>query len=97
MALIKCEDCGKEVSSAATSCIGCGRPMSSANVEVANEEPLVVERKGGKYEMIGTLLILGSIVGCSMGMTYSGGASWMGLGAIGTIIGALIFLYGRFY
>ncbi len=27
MALLKCPDCGKEISDAAPSCIGCGRPM----------------------------------------------------------------------
>lgn len=30
MGMTKCPDCGKDISEAATSCIGCGRPMTSA-------------------------------------------------------------------
>lgn len=30
MALIKCKECGREVSSAATACPGCAHPMAGA-------------------------------------------------------------------
>src|SRR5262245_40765933 len=30
MALVKCPDCGRDISDAANSCIGCGRPMTAA-------------------------------------------------------------------
>lgn len=42
MALIQCEDCGKDVSDSAPACIHCGRPLresrSDANAELAKAE-----------------------------------------------------------
>lgn len=93
MALIKCDDCGREISQSAKNCIGCGKPI------IANEKSeTVVERKGGKFEMIGTLLILGSMGGCSVGMVASQmGGQWFVAGSIGSLIGIVVFLYGRFF
>ena len=62
------------------------------------EEPVMVERTGGKYEMVGTLIILASICGCAAGVSFSGmGGAWFGVGAVGFLIGIVIFLYGRFF
>lgn len=37
MALIKCSECGKEVSENAASCPNCGNPISNKQVTVNNE------------------------------------------------------------
>lgn len=44
MALIKCPECGKEISDKAHACIHCGYPLIPAALSVANEEKNVVER-----------------------------------------------------
>jgi len=69
MALVKCPDCGKEVSETAPMCIGCGRQM-----QVAQKVSGTTGRTGGKYELIGFLLILASTGGCSVGF-ISGGSN----------------------
>src|SRR5687767_3057807 len=43
MPLIKCPDCGKSVSDAAPSCIGCGRPMQQNKV-AAEVHPVPSDR-----------------------------------------------------
>src|SRR5438270_3936081 len=60
MPLVKCPDCGRDVSSAAPSCPQCGRPMAA----VAPPPPIA---SGGKEETLwhGTpswLLLLGKII-----------------------------------
>ncbi|PYQ59678.1 MAG: hypothetical protein DMF58_10800 [Acidobacteria bacterium] len=60
MPLVKCPDCGRDVSSAAPSCPQCGRPMAA----VAPPQP---QSSGGKEETLwhGTpswLLLLGKII-----------------------------------
>jgi hypothetical protein len=37
MALTSCPDCGKQISTAAPSCIGCGRPMMISRAEILQE------------------------------------------------------------
>ena len=93
MALIKCPDCGKDISDAAPTCIGCGRQMK-ATESVAVEK---TERTGGRYEMIGFLIILASMGSCSVGAASStGGGGWVGLSVAGFIVGFIVFLVGRF-
>lgn len=93
MALIACPDCGKGISDTAPTCIGCGRVMSASNKSGGEK---VTERKGGKYELIGTLLILVSMVGCIGGISVDM-KGFIPVGTIGFIIGTIIFLYGRFF
>lgn len=38
MALIKCEECGKEVSDKAAACVGCGSPIGPNVVKFAEED-----------------------------------------------------------
>lgn len=42
MALIKCPDCGKEVSDASATCVGCGRPIGKAKRSRKGEATLSV-------------------------------------------------------
>ena len=54
MPLITCPDCGREVSDAASACIGCGRPMEPAP---ASSEPLAQQ---GSSSVPGWAVIQGS-------------------------------------
>ena len=55
MPLMKCPDCGKDVSTLAPNCPQCGRPLAAV---VRNA--VQTQRKGDKYEAVGAgLLILG--------------------------------------
>jgi predicted amidophosphoribosyltransferase len=86
MALTKCPDCGKELSDKAANCPKCNRPMS-----LLAGTPFQVQRKGGKFELVGAVLICLSIVGC---VAHTGGSSagyWILSG-----IGFVVFLAGRF-
>lgn len=97
MPLIKCPDCGKEISDTAPACIGCGRVMASPPSVKTAAETKTIERKGGKYELIGTLLILGSMLGCMGGIATDAGSGWIGTGIVGFAVGCVVFLYGRFF
>lgn len=94
MGLIKCPDCQKEISDTASTCIGCGRLIANAE---PIKETAVVERKGGKFELVGTLIILASMAGCSVGLVSSSGGGWFISGVIGFLIGLCVFIYGRFF
>lgn len=57
MALIKCPECGKEISSAAVACPFCGNPMSSAircpNCQSTNVEKISTASKIGSVALVG--------------------------------------------
>ena len=94
MALRQCPDCGKQISDTAPTCISCGLVMARSTVN----QDIVVERKGGKYELFGTLMILASMGGCAVGMaTTDASSGWFGFGVIGFLIGIVVFIYGRFF
>ena len=81
MALIPCPDCDTQVSSSAATCPKCGRPMSTLTANAVQ-----VQRKGGKYEGIGFLLIL-----AGTGLCFANGA----LGGVVIAIGFVVFIIGR--
>ena len=60
MALLKCPDCGRDVSTEAATCPQCGRPTASFSGKAVQ-----TQRKGGKYEALGFLIIL-----AGMGIWY---------------------------
>lgn len=47
MALIKCPECGKEISDASTACIHCGYPISK-NPDVQKKVKLILKTKKKK-------------------------------------------------
>jgi hypothetical protein len=82
MALVECPDCNGKISSSAPNCLHCGRPMA-----LFSKKAVQVQRKGGKYEFAGFLLILVGMAACYISAT---------LGATSITIGFVIFLIGRF-
>lgn len=60
MALIKCPDCGKEVSDAASACIHCGRPIAPSEKPEAkkNTNPATKELGVGGWLFIGGLVLI---------------------------------------
>jgi predicted butyrate kinase (DUF1464 family) len=92
MALIKCSECGKDISDKAAACPGCGAPISTAEPSSAliaeTTRTVRVVRAGLRYEAIGFFLILGAIVVGLAGA--SGFAGFLGF------VGFIVFMIGRF-
>ena len=82
MALTKCPDCEHAVSTSAPNCPKCGRPMTRFV-----GKSIQIQRRGGKWEGVGFLLIAAGIVTC-----FYHGVS----GGVLITVGFLIFLVGRF-
>ncbi|HEX7112734.1 MAG TPA: hypothetical protein VF216_09840 [Mizugakiibacter sp.] len=86
MALIKCGECGRDISSLAPACPGCGAPTKAA----AQAEPTTIQATGKQYkglQLTGVLLILAGVV---VGI---GGAPVFGplLGGLGVVC----YIFGR--
>jgi hypothetical protein len=93
MALIKCAECGKEVSEKAAACPGCGAPIAAApspqTLPAQTPDARVrVTRTGGKWEAVGFLLIMGGVFGC---MAFS-----FRVGLLAVVLGLVVFIVGRF-
>ena len=84
MALIKCSECGHEVSDRATACPNCGCPIAGETPEPQNDvieaEPIYYEEEETSnkwlYVIIGVLvaiIIMGGIYGYSKGYFFGGG------------------------
>ena|SRR5690242_18916077 len=67
MPLVPCPDCGKQVSTEATACIGCGRPLKGAAApgvppDSYRAQPAVLVTQPLKSR--GVFIILGLFLGC---------------------------------
>jgi uncharacterized membrane protein YvbJ len=91
MALIPCDECGKEISEKAAACPNCGAPVSGkSSVSLDPKSHAKVTRTGAKWEGIGFILIL---VGMFMAFFTHQEKSL----AVGSIVaGFIIFIIGRF-
>lgn len=59
MALIRCPDCGRDVSDAATHCPHCGRPLAAAAPPAPAHPPAtLLERVGCLYPAIALIIVL---------------------------------------
>jgi len=91
MALIKCAECGKEVSDKAAACPGCGAPIAAVSppqVSLAPASHARVTRTGAKWEGIGFVLI---VIGIVVGMAASPTLGW-----VAALAGVVVFIVGRF-
>jgi hypothetical protein len=90
MALVRCPDCGRDISDAASACIGCGRPMQFAALQVqsrASKEITVLKT-------LGTLGCLAGFVVSGLGILESS-TNEIGIGATVFMAGFVAFLIGR--
>ena len=91
MALIKCPDCGKEVSDVAPACPNCGRPIAQQQNKRSFRKTQTIQMTAKRFKvakLVGLfLLLLGFFV-------YSNILPEIGCALL--IIGCLIILYGIF-
>lgn len=92
--LITCPECKTEVSSQANTCPKCAYPLDH-QIPSPSEASITVKRTGGKWEMIGTLMIVLAMGGCSVGLVSDVIAA-VPISAIIFFGGVLVFIYGRF-
>jgi len=79
MALIKCEDCGKEVSSMAPACPQCGRPMNIPG----QQDPTTIQATSKQYK--GRMLIGAIMCGIGFPLTFLGEEN-MAIGLTGAFL-----------
>ncbi len=95
MGLVTCGDCGGKVSTNAAACPHCGRLPNRRKRAPSQVQHVQTQRRGGKYELAGFLMILGGMVGLCAG----GGADnqVVSMLAFSVLVGGfVVFLAGRF-
>lgn len=91
MALIKCQECEKEISDKAATCPGCGAPVSNITQAIPDEIPEESPNANSSInlEAVGFAIILGAFVlpftGISSNIAWTTG-----------FIGFVVFIMGRF-
>ena len=94
MALVKCPECGREVSDKSAACVGCGAPLSPAlsqTTPASPATPVPVTRRGGKWEALGTVLVIGGILS-----VVFASPPVSTFGALAFVVGLIVFVIGRF-
>lgn len=86
MALIKCSECGHEVSDQANQCPNCGAPIKSPSTLLNNSYLTLISL------VVGVALV---IIGIASFMT-GGSIGWQTLGSISIIAGPVAIIYGVF-
>jgi len=93
MALTKCKECGKEISTEAISCPSCGAPQKS---------PVTIEATGKKWKKLTLASVMALLVGIFLifmaagsGSSSSAGAT-AGIGVLLTLGGIVGYLAARF-
>ena len=81
MALIKCSECGKDVSDKAAACPNCGAPLStsSGRASQGHQAPVRVVRAGRWCEAVGALLVIAGLIAAHNSPSYnaSKAAVWL--------------------
>ena len=65
VAIIKCPECGRDVSDKAPTCPGCGAPVSAVEqpeTPVTVNQPVRVVRAGFRWELIGAVGVIAAVV-----------------------------------
>lgn len=99
MALIKCPECGIEVSDRAESCPKCAYPTAGGGTTQAHGgKTQTIEQTSKRYklqQLLSTFLIIGSVIVMIVG--FSGESSGAGaFGMLGLIAGLIWFIGVRF-
>lgn len=97
MALIACNECGKQISDKAAACPNCGNPIAEAPASkgpvVIEEAPVITTQQTGKghktVQMIGVGIVVLGVVSCVAAETPNPVASMLISG-----VGAAVYLAG---
>lgn len=86
--LIKCPDCGRDVSLAATSCPGCGRPIAQAAPAAMTPVAAPPSARDSREVSTAPLKVVGVIVGSIVGfwVIFKVGRDIAGIGVLGMLI-----------
>lgn len=99
MPLIKCPECGHDVSDQAFSCPSCGHPLKSIN-QVTQQSPVTIEQTAKKWKWIKLISSIFIIIGLFIffnGATTEGFQNIKtGLGLSITFLAFIVFLVGKF-
>ena len=90
MAIIRCPDCGSDVPEAASACLGCGRSMQLAALQMET-------KSGGQsvyQQFFGALGCLIGVVLLTLGI-LKGSRTELVSGAVVSLIGLVAFVSGR--
>ena len=100
MALIKCPECGTEVSSSAETCPKCAYPIAGGGSTQAHAGKVqTVEQTGKKYKLQQLLSVLVIIVGVIMVIAATSGdkpGGDAGLGGLAILVGIIWYIITRF-
>lgn len=101
MALIKCPECGAQVSSSAESCPKCAYPIAGGGTTQAHGGKIqTVEQTSKRYklqQLLSSLLIIGSVVVIIAGFSGDQPSSGAGaFGVFGLLMGLIWFIVVRF-
>lgn len=87
MALVKCPDCGREVSDAAPTCPECGKPLKAQTIERTGKKWKSVIVVGALAAIIGTIVLVAGVTDES--------AAAIAAGVIVLLTGITMTLVGR--
>lgn len=96
MALIKCPDCGKEISAKAATCISCGAPIATAADAKSGVPTTTIQQTSKRLKMLQILSVLVIIVGGVMLSVQLGANETEGNGGAVMTIGVLSYFIVRF-
>jgi hypothetical protein len=88
MALIRCRECRREISSKSAACPGCGAPVTTKSGPATGKVNVV--RPGAGWERLGFLTIILGLLAFIFG-----GGHIIQIGAFGMAAGFVIFVIGR--
>ncbi len=74
MALVKCPECGKEISDKASNCPGCGYPIESQKIEVLgniSEQPVIEQKSKKLNKKIISIIAVIAIMVIIVGIIYN--------------------------
>lgn len=85
MALIKCSECGKEVSDQATACPQCGKPI--ANTALRADSVVTIQQTNKRWKAVKLASWLGIVAGVLLMQSAQGfGITLLTFGVIGLIV-----------
>lgn len=98
MALIKCPDCGKEISDLAEACIHCGRPIQPRNKKKYKQEIYISNYKKGKPTILMGWILMFLTFFPILGFVVSGNGDleMVGICGVGFLIGIMFVIVGTF-